>query len=106
VALGDTGARADPLVARVDDLFEVGIGQHFLGKRAAGTDDAGVFQNRIPNETEDSPRRHERPGAGKTVCHKCKTARCRAACVVIVPRGKDQSSTSTAPRVSMTFLPR
>ena len=36
VALTDAGARTDPIVAGVDEFFDVGIGQYFLWKIAAG----------------------------------------------------------------------
>src|SRR5690606_30713098 len=39
VALTDAGARGDPLVAGVDDLRQVVVGQHLAGKVAAGTGD-------------------------------------------------------------------
>ena len=32
VALADPGPRADPLIARVHQLLEIGIGEPFLGK--------------------------------------------------------------------------
>ena len=41
VALADAGARGDPLVAGVDELREVVVGQHLFRQVAAGTGDAG-----------------------------------------------------------------
>jgi hypothetical protein len=40
VALADAGARLDPLVARFDEFFEIGVGQDFLRQIAAGPGDA------------------------------------------------------------------
>src|SRR5690606_6620817 len=40
--LADAGARGDPLVAGVDDLRQVVVGQHLAGKVAAGTGDTGI----------------------------------------------------------------
>ena len=39
-ALADPGARRDPLVGRVDELFEIGIGDDLLRQIAAGAGDA------------------------------------------------------------------
>src|SRR5207342_3954680 len=40
VSLADAGARGDPLIAGVDGLRQVGVGQHFLRQVTAGTGDA------------------------------------------------------------------
>jgi hypothetical protein len=39
-ALADAGARGDPLVAGVDELLEVGVGDDFFRQIAAGAGDA------------------------------------------------------------------
>jgi len=39
-ALADAGARRNPLVAGVDELFEIGVGDDFLRQIAAGAGDA------------------------------------------------------------------
>jgi len=39
-ALADAGARRDPFVAGVDELFEVGVGDDFFRQVAAGAGDA------------------------------------------------------------------
>ena len=38
-ALLDSGAGGDPVVARLDDFFEIGVGEHPLGHVAAGAND-------------------------------------------------------------------
>ena len=38
--LADAGARHDPLVGRVDDALQVGVGQHALGRVHAPAGDA------------------------------------------------------------------
>ena len=40
--LADAGARADPLVARIDHLLQLGVGQHAAGQIGAGGDDRGA----------------------------------------------------------------
>jgi hypothetical protein len=39
-ALADAGARGDPLVGGVDELFEIGVGDDLLRQVAAGAGDA------------------------------------------------------------------
>jgi len=39
-ALADAGARGDPLVARVDELLEIGVGDDLFRQVAAGAGDA------------------------------------------------------------------
>src|SRR5699024_2233448 len=48
MALLDTGARANPLVAGVDEFLQIGIGQYAFGQRAASGDDACVSQSGSP----------------------------------------------------------
>ena len=40
MALADAGARRDPLVAGIDQLLEIGVGDDFLRQIAAGAGDA------------------------------------------------------------------
>src|SRR5690348_788035 len=47
-AFTDAGARADPLVAGIDDLLEVGVGADAFRQRAAGGEDACSGQRAIP----------------------------------------------------------
>jgi hypothetical protein len=37
-AFGDPRARADPVIRRVETLFELGVGQHNVGNRHTETD--------------------------------------------------------------------
>jgi len=39
-ALADAGARGDPFVGGVDELFEIGVGDDFFRQVAAGAGDA------------------------------------------------------------------
>ena len=49
VPLADAGALHDPLVRRVDQLFEVGVGQDVLRRVRADTDDLGPLHSRPPS---------------------------------------------------------
>ena len=48
MALANAGALADPFVIGVDQLFEVGIGQHFFRQVAASSRDARIDHVSIP----------------------------------------------------------
>jgi hypothetical protein len=48
VALADAGARRDPLVARVDEFLQIGVGEYLLRQETAGTGNACVNQSAAP----------------------------------------------------------
>jgi hypothetical protein len=48
--LADAGPRGDPLVGRVDDFLEIGVGDDLFRQVAAGAGDARVDQKVLPTK--------------------------------------------------------
>src|SRR6185437_15761794 len=115
VPLANAGAGADPFVAGIDDLFQIGIGDNALGQGTAGSDDAGV-------DLGHSVFHRRRLGVGQPAGDRrslryvptLRNAKRRVAAPsrMIIrwePRrvpATGQSSADTAALVSITFLPR
>jgi hypothetical protein len=48
VALANARARDDPLIARVDEFFQIGVGKYLFRQETASTGNACVDQNLSP----------------------------------------------------------
>src|SRR5690606_1250918 len=92
-ALADTSTRTDPLVAGIDHLGQVVIGNHLLRQVAAGSGDA-----RIDPLAHAYSRREGSRGSRRFATSRTDAGR---------PSGSgSQSSSTTEVLVAMTFLPR
>src|SRR5690606_20428450 len=92
-ALADAGTRTDPLVAGVDHLGQVVIGDHLLRQVAAGSGDARIDPLAHAYSRREGSRGSRRLAASRTGAGR--------------PSGSgSQSSSTTEVLVAMTFLPR
>jgi hypothetical protein len=83
MALADAGAAVDPFVGRVDELFQVRVGQDLLRQIAAGACDTGMNQSGFPLNRSTAPR----PGGSGGVACKRIPALARRNYMSTIPAG-------------------